>query len=84
MRNSGTSSARQSGLKSSHQGKIPLVSDGMVMKVHEQYLTEVNEWVLRERKRTGKPVSKSSKKNMDEVLDDKWRRQFRRQGAGPA
>ncbi len=56
----------------------------MVMKVHEQYLTEVNEWVLRERKRTGKPVSKSSKKNMDEVLDDKWRRQFRRQGAGPA
>lgn len=47
-----------------------MVSDNIVMKIHEQYLTETNEQVLlRHKKRTGEPVYIGViQKNMDEVL----------------
>jgi len=47
-----------------------VVSDNIVMKIHEQYLTETNEQVLlRHKKRTGEPVCIGViQKNMDEVL----------------
>lgn len=47
-----------------------MVSDNMVMKIHERYLTETNEQILlRHKKRTGEPVHIGViKKNMDEVL----------------
>ncbi len=47
-----------------------MVSDNIVMKIHEQYLTDTNEQVLlRHKKRTGEPVYIGViQKNMDEVL----------------
>lgn len=47
-----------------------MVSDNIVMKIHEQYLTETNEQVLlRHKEKTGEPVYIGViQKNMDEVL----------------
>ncbi len=47
-----------------------MVSNNMVMKIHERYLTETNEQILlRHKKRTGEPVHIGViQKNMDEVL----------------
>lgn len=47
-----------------------MVSDNIVMKIHEQYLTETNEQILlRHKEKTGEPVYiEVIQKNMDEVL----------------
>jgi len=47
-----------------------VVSDNIVMKIHEQYLTETNEQVLlRHKKRTGEPAHIGViQENMNEVL----------------
>ena len=47
-----------------------MVSGNIVMKIHEQYLTETNEQLLkRHKERTGEPVYIGIiQKNMDEVL----------------
>ena len=47
-----------------------MVSDNIVMKIHEQYLTETNEQILqRQKKRTGEQVHIGViQKNMGEVL----------------
>lgn len=47
-----------------------MVLDNIVMKIHEQYLTETNEQILlRHKKRTSEPVYIGViQKNMDEVL----------------
>ena len=47
-----------------------MVSDNIVMKIHEQYITETNEQILlRHKKRTGERVHFGViQKNMDEVI----------------
>lgn len=47
-----------------------MVSDNIVMKIHERYLIETNEQILlRHKKKTGEPVHIGViQKNMDEVL----------------
>ena len=47
-----------------------MVSNNIVIKIHERYLTETNEQILlRHKKRTGEPVHIGViQKNMDEVI----------------